>query len=632
MGFCFDVIVIGGGHAGIEAVMAVANMGKRVALITEHANSIGHMPCNPSIGGSAKGIVVREIVALGGVMGKLADESLLQIKMLNKSKGPAVWSLRAQVDIVEYPKKAQELLNNHENVTIVEKRVDNLIVADGIIKGVHLTCGTKVLSEAVIVTAGTYMDAVILIGHEKKRGGPNGFNTSGGLSKSFKDLGFDLFRLKTGTPARVRRDSLDYTKMAVQPGDEDPTFFTKEASFVGKQLPCYLTYAAEDTIAIITENLDLSAMYSGNVQGVGPRYCPSIEDKVVRFSDKQRHQVFIEPESLSLDSMYVQGMSTSMPPKIQLKMLRAIKGLEQCEVIRYGYAIEYDALNPTQLLPTLETKTVGGLFTAGQINGTSGYEEAAAQGLIAGINAVNKIDGNSPLVLRRDESYIGVMIDDLVTKGTKDPYRLLTSRAEYRLLLRHDNAEFRLHKHGHKAGLISTAAMSCLELKTKEIERVRALLQLVKVTPIKEVLAYLVEHNLSLIHDGLTAQALLRRPEMTWIALVEILELMDRYALELASLVNTLPEVIEQVTIQVKYEGYIKKALAQVESFKKLEYKKIPMNLDYQIVPNLALEAIDKLTQIMPLTLGQASRIAGVNAIDITMLDMYLKMQNNESK
>ncbi|GBU10673.1 tRNA uridine 5-carboxymethylaminomethyl modification protein [Erysipelotrichaceae bacterium] len=629
----YDVIVIGGGHAGIESAMVSAKMGVSVALITEHRRSIGHMPCNPSIGGSAKGIVVREIDALGGVMAKLADENLLQMKMLNKSKGPAVWSLRGQVDVVEYPKAALALLEQQENLTILESRVASLNVENAIIQGVTLNDGTIVLAKAVIITAGTYMNSAILIGHTKEVGGPTGFKTSFGLSKSLTELGFELLRLKTGTPARIKRGSIDFSKTVEQPGDTDASFFSFEKNMeviVKPQLPCYLTYAAEKTIEIIQKNLGESAMYSGNVEGAGPRYCPSIEDKIVRFADKNRHQVFIEPESASTDLMYIQGMSTSMPHDVQQKMLEAIPGLEHCEVVRYGYAIEYDAIMPTQLLPTLETKKVAGLYTAGQINGTSGYEEAAAQGLVAGINATAKIKNLEPLVLSRDEAYIGVMLDDLVTKGTKDPYRLLTSRAEYRLLLRHDNADLRLVDYAWKYGLIAVEQYERFNIKKAGILAVKELLTEIKITPRQEITQFLENAELSLLHDGVSAEVFLRRPEINWGILLEVIEIMNRTPDELAFLSGVPADIVEQVSVQIKYDGYIRKALQQVKAFKKLEYKKIPANLDYQKVPNLALEAQEKLGKIAPMTLGQASRVAGVNAVDITMLDMYLKIQEKK--
>lgn len=626
----YDIIVIGGGHAGIEATFAAANRGMQVTLITEHLASIGHMPCNPSIGGSAKGIVVREISALGGVMAELADQSLLQIKMLNQSKGPAVWSLRAQVDIELYSELAREKLLAHPRISVIEKRVDEFIVHNETITGVMLNDGTALSAQAVIVTAGTYMDATILVGHEKTKGGPNGYKTSEGLSQSFKALGFEMFRLKTGTPARVRRDSIDYRKMEIQPGDTEPWSFSTKPNATTvhvAELPCYLTYAEQQTIDVIQANLAASAMYSGNVKGVGPRYCPSIEDKVVRFSDKERHQIFIEPITLANDLMYIQGMSTSMPPAVQEKMLKAIAGLENCEIVQYGYAIEYDALKPTQLQPSLETKYIAGLYTAGQINGTSGYEEAAIQGLIAGINAVNKIKGLEPLILGRDEAYAGVMIDDLVTKGTQDPYRLLTSRAEYRLLLRHDNADLRLGKYAYQYGLMNEQAYQALQDKKAKIVETITLLETLRITPKAKVIDYLNDNGYSLLHDGIKASVMLKRSEISWEILLELLTIMEVEAEIVTELLNLPKTIKEQVTIQIKYEGYINKAKQQVLAAKKLEYKKIPEQLDYDVVPNLALEAKEKLAKIKPLTLGQASRIAGVNAVDITMLDLYLSQQ-----
>jgi glucose-inhibited division protein A len=624
----YEVIVIGGGHAGIEAAMSVATSGHKVALITENRDAIGYMPCNPSVGGSAKGIVVREIAALGGVMGQLADQSLLQIKMLNQRKGPAVWSLRAQVDVEVYPKLAQAMLTKHSNITIIEHRVETLIIQENNqVSGVVLQNGENILAQIVIVTTGTYMDSAILLGHSKTAGGPNGYKTSTGLSNCFRQLGLELFRLKTGTPARVDGKTINYDAMEVQHGDQTPwtfSFQNQDQRNVIAELPCYLTYAKTATIKIIQDNLEKSAMYSGKIEGVGPRYCPSIEDKVVRFSDKERHQIFVEPLSASNDLMYIQGMSTSMPEDVQKAMLRAIPGLEQCEIVNYGYAIEYDAIKPTQLFPTLETKKINGLFTAGQINGTSGYEEAAAQGLIAGINAVRKLTNRPPLILSRDESYIGVMIDDLVTKGTKDPYRLLTSRAEHRLLLRHDNADLRLTTYGYEAGLIAKKTYHELQRKIKVIKLVMQTLDSIRITPKKEIIAYLVDNNLSGLHDGTSAATLLKRPEISWDILLELIDIMQ-YSERIARLLTSLSEpIINQVVIQIKYDGYIKKAQQQVIAAQKLEYKKIPSDIDYTNVPNIALEAREKLAQIQPLTLGQASRIAGVNAVDITMLDLYL--------
>lgn len=624
----YDVIVIGGGHAGIEASFAVARRGLSILLVTTRREMIGHTPCNPSIGGSAKGIVVREIDALGGVMGKLADKSLLQMKMLNKSKGPAVWSLRSQIDVKAYPKNVQELLEEHPLITIYEDTVESLIIEEQKIEGVCLQSGKNILAQAVILTAGTYMDSAILVGKNKESIGPSGMPTSGDLSNNLKKLGFELLRLKTGTPARIKKDSIDYSSIEEQPGDVSVGYFSfdnEEHPIAQKQLSCYLTYANEKTIAIINEHLLDSAMYSGNVEGVGARYCPSIEDKIVRFSDKKRHQVFIEPESTQTDSMYVQGMSTSMPHDIQLKMLHSIEGLENCEVIQYGYAIEYDAMNPIQLNATLETKLIKNFYTAGQVNGTSGYEEAAAQGLIAGINAANKIQKKDVFILTRADAYIGVMIDDLVTKGVTDPYRLLTSRAEYRLLLRHDNADIRLFEHACKQGMLSAERKKRTKTKIERVEQGLALFKQLKITPKKSVLDYLKAKNYALIHDGISASLLLRRPEIKIDDILNILEGNEQYQDVVLNLRKLPKMVLQQIEIHIKYEGYIQKAEQQVAQMKKNEFKIIPQDIDYQKVPNLALEAREKFALVQPRTLAQASRIPGVNAVDVTMLDLFLK-------
>lgn len=615
----YDVIVVGGGHAGIEAALAPARMGCQTLMVTGDINRIGHMPCNPAIGGPAKGIVVREIDALGGEMGANTDKTHIQMRMLNTGKGPAVRALRAQADKVDYPKEMQKTVLSQENLDVKEAIVDNLIVEDGTVKGITLESGEQIFGKTVILTTGTYMHSKVMISDEITLSGPDGAKTSLGLSQSLKDLGFELFRLKTGTPPRVATDSVDFSKTEIQPGDDVVrafSFDTKEHLPLGDQVPCYLTYTSGDTHQIIMDNLTRSSMYSGVVEGVGPRYCPSIEDKVVRFNDKPRHQIFLEPESKHIDEIYVQGFSSSLPRDVQEKMIRTIAGLENCRIVRYAYAIEYDAIKPVQLWPSLETKLVKNLYSAGQINGTSGYEEAAGQGIMAGINAALRVQGKDPLILKRSEAYIGVLIDDLVTKGTLEPYRLLTSRAEYRLLLRHDNADLRLREYGHQVGLINEEKYAAFLDKKAQIEAEKERLSQIKITPKGNTNEYLESIPSSPLKDGITALELLKRPEITYQHIHSLIEEKNESISE---------EVIEQVEIQVKYEGYINKALQQVEKLHKVEEKKIPDYIDYDDVPNLAIEAKQKLKDIRPLTIGQATRISGVNPADISILMVYLE-------
>ncbi len=614
----YDIIVVGAGHAGCEAALASARMKKKTLLITSNKKNIADMPCNPSIGGPAKGILVREIDALGGEMGINTDKSLIQLKMLNTKKGPAVQALRAQADKIIYPKEMIKTLENQENLEIKEAFVDDLIVIDNQIYGVILEDQTKINCKAVILTTGTYMKADILVGDKRHPGGPHGEKESKNLSNNLKKYGISIQRLKTGTPQRLDKSTIDFSKLSREDGDKELYSFSFDFNPIYKideQEPCYLTYTNEITHKIITDNLTKSSMYGGYVHGVGPRYCPSIEDKVVRFADKERHQLFLEPESRYYDDIYLQGFSTSMPYDIQEEMVHSLVGLENAKILKYAYAIEYDAIDPLEMKKSLENKKISNLFTAGQINGTSGYEEAAAQGLMAGINACLKIDEKSPFILGRDEAYIGVLIDDLTTKGTKEPYRMLTSRAEYRLLLRHDNADIRLRKYGYELGLIEEKRYQKFQEKLNDIEKLKEYLKNNKIVTNENKL--LKEMETSTINDGITLYDLLKRPEITINKLLEFNKIPNIYSKEL----------IEQVEIDIKYSGYIEKEKKEIERMKQLEEVKIPENIDYDKVINLASEAKDKLKKVLPISLGQASRISGVNPNDITMLLVYLKKE-----
>lgn len=615
----YDIIVVGAGHAGIEACLAGARTGNKTLLITSNFSNAGSMPCNTSIGGPAKGIIVREIDALGGQMGKTTDATYLQMKMLNTAKGPGVQSLRAQADKKAYPRYMQKVLKEQENLDIVEAMVEDLIVEGDECKGVILADGTRYESHTTILTTGTYLKAEVLVGHSKTPSGPDKQKESLYLSSKLKDYGFRIQRLKTGTPPRVEINSIDYSKTTVQPGTDAKLSFSYETTHftpVEDQTVCYLTYTTAQTHKLIRDNLDKCAMFSGLIKGIGPRYCPSIEDKVVKFADKERHQIFLEPESKEMKTIYVQGFSTSMPHDIQEKMVHSLPGLENCTILKYAYAIEYDAIDPLQLWPSLETKVLKNLFTAGQINGTSGYEEAAGQGLIAGINASKKVKGNKPLILKRDEAYIGVLIDDLVTKGTKEPYRMLTSRAEYRLLLRHDNADERLRKYGHDAGLVNDEVYSRYLDKMNRIHAEIERLDTIHFSPKSEINDLLEEKGSTRLKEGVTARAILQRPELVYEDLLPYIEHVD-----------LTEEEMRRVTILIKYKGYIEKTLRQVEKVKNMEEKQIPADLDYDDVLNLSLEARQKLKKVRPVTIGQATRISGINPADISVLLIHLKTQ-----
>ncbi|MCL4882151.1 tRNA uridine-5-carboxymethylaminomethyl(34) synthesis enzyme MnmG [Streptococcus suis] len=627
----YDVIVIGAGHAGVEAGLAASRMGCKTLLATINLDMVAFMPCNPSIGGSAKGIVVREIDALGGEMGRNIDKTYIQMKMLNMGKGPAVRALRAQADKAEYAAEMKRTVERQENLTLRQTMIDEILVEDGTVIGVRTATNQKFSAKAVVVTTGTALRGEIIIGDLKYSSGPNNSLASITLADNLKELGLEIGRFKTGTPPRVNAHTINYDETEIQPGDEKPnhfSFLSKDEDYLQDQIPCWLTYTNATSHEIINSNLHRAPMFSGIVKGIGPRYCPSIEDKIVRFADKERHQLFLEPEGRNTDEIYVQGLSTSLPEDVQQDLIHSIKGLENAQMMRTGYAIEYDMVMPHQLRATLETKKISGLFTAGQTNGTSGYEEAAGQGIIAGINAALKVQGKPELILKRSDGYIGVMIDDLVTKGTVEPYRLLTSRAEYRLILRHDNADMRLTEIGRQVGLVDDERWQVFQIHKNQFDNEMKRLESIKLKPIKETNEKVVAMGFKPLTDALTAKEFMRRPDVTYA---------DAVAFIGPAAEDLDAKTIELIETEVKYEGYIAKALDQVEKMKRMEEKRIPADIDWDDIDSIATEARQKFKLISPETIGQASRISGVNPADISILMVYLEgrsrsISKNKSK
>ncbi|CYV43438.1 tRNA uridine-5-carboxymethylaminomethyl(34) synthesis enzyme MnmG [Streptococcus suis] len=627
----YDVIVIGAGHAGVEAGLAASRMGCKTLLATINLDMVAFMPCNPSIGGSAKGIVVREIDALGGEMGRNIDKTYIQMKMLNMGKGPAVRALRAQADKAEYAAEMKRTVERQENLTLRQTMIDEILVEDGKVIGVRTATNQKFSAKAVVVTTGTALRGEIIIGDLKYSSGPNNSLASITLADNLKELGLEIGRFKTGTPPRVNARTINYDETEIQPGDEKPnhfSFLSKDEDYLQDQIPCWLTYTNATSHEIINSNLHRAPMFSGIVKGIGPRYCPSIEDKIVRFADKERHQLFLEPEGRNTDEIYVQGLSTSLPEDVQQDLIHSIKGLENAQMMRTGYAIEYDMVMPHQLRATLETKKISGLFTAGQTNGTSGYEEAAGQGIIAGINAALKVQGKPELILKRSDGYIGVMIDDLVTKGTVEPYRLLTSRAEYRLILRHDNADMRLTEIGRQVGLVDDERWQVFQIHKNQFDNEMKRLESIKLKPIKETNEKVVAMGFKPLTDALTAKEFMRRPDVTYA---------DAVAFIGPAAEDLDAKTIELIETEVKYEGYITKALDQVEKMKRMEEKRIPADIDWDDIDSIATEARQKFKLISPETIGQASRISGVNPADISILMVYLEgrsrsISKNKSK